>query len=217
MILSTLSTPRLGRLALQAAAGVAALALVWAASLQATAAEKTALATFAAGCFWCTESDFDKLPGVLATTSGYMGGHVENPTYEQVSRGGTGHAEVVQITYDPDKVTYQQLLEHYWHNVDPFDAEGQFCDRGSQYRPVIFTHSPEQQRLAEESRRHLEESGRFKHKIVVDIEPAATFTPAEEYHQNFYKKNPAHYWRYRIGCRRDLILHRIWGKPADKS
>lgn len=192
----------------------AAMGFLAAAALPATAAEKTATATFGSGCFWCTEADFDKVPGVLETISGFTGGHVENPTYQQVVAGGTGHTEVVRITYDPTKVTYAELLDHYWRNVDPFDADGQFCDRGSQYRPAIFTHSEDQQRLAEESRSKLAESGRFDRKIVVEIAPAPKFTPAEDYHQGFYKKNPAHYWRYRIGCRRDLILHRIWGNPS---
>jgi methionine-S-sulfoxide reductase len=181
---------------------------------QTVAAEKTAIATFGSGCFWCTESDFDKVPGVLETVSGYMGGHVKNPTYRQVSRGGTGHAEVVQITYDPAKVTYAELLDHFWRNVDPFDRTGQFCDRGSQYRPAIFTHSDKQAQIAKKSRRDLDTSGRFDKKIVVEITPASAFTPAESYHQDFYKKNPAHYWRYRIGCRRDERLKAIWGKPA---
>ena len=174
------------------------------------------VATFGSGCFWCTESDFDKLPGVIATTSGYMGGKSEKPTYEQVSSGRTGHVEVVQVTYDPAKVTYEKLLEKFWHTVDPFDANGQFCDKGSQYRPVIFTHTPEQQKAAEASRdgaaRTLAE--RFKLPVAVKIEPAAAFTPAEEYHQDFYKKNAAHYSRYRLGCGRDARLEQIWGKPA---
>ncbi len=175
---------------------------------------KPAIATFGSGCFWCTESDFDKVPGVLETISGFMGGHVKNPTYKQVSRGGTGHTEVVQIKFDPAKVSYEQLLEHYWRHVDPFDKTGQFCDRGDQYRPAIFTHSDEQARIAKASREAIDKSGNFKTKIVVEITPASTFTAAEEYHQDFYKKNPNHYWRYRLGCRRDLRIQQIWKKPA---
>ena len=180
----------------------------------ATAEQKPKVATFGSGCFWCTESDFDKVPGVLTTISGFMGGHVKNPTYRQVSRGGTGHTEVVQITYDPSKVSYAKLVEYYWRHVDPFDSKGQFCDRGSMYRPAIFTHSAEQLEIAKKSRRAIDESGRFKRKIAVEIAPASAFTPAEEYHQNFYKKNPGHYYRYRLGCRRDKRIEQIWGKAA---
>lgn len=193
---------------------MASLALALFGAANASANDKTAVATLGSGCFWCTEADFDKVPGVLETVSGYMGGHVKNPTYDQVSRGTTGHTEVVQITYDPAKVTYAQLLDHYWRNVDPFDRTGQFCDRGSQYRPAIFTHSEEQARIAKESLQALEKSDRFDMKIVVEITPASEFTAAEAYHQNFYKKNPSHYWRYRIGCQRDLRLKQIWGKDA---
>jgi peptide-methionine (S)-S-oxide reductase len=193
---------------------IASLALVLFGAANVSANDKTAVATLGSGCFWCTEADFDKVPGVLETVSGYMGGHVKNPTYNQVSRGTTGHTEVVQITYDPAKVTYAQLLDHYWRNVDPFDRTGQFCDRGSQYRPAIFTHSEEQARIAKESLQALENSNRFDNKIVVEITPASEFTEAEAYHQNFYKKNPSHYWRYRIGCQRDLRLKQIWGKDA---
>ena len=198
----------------QIAAIITSLALVLFGTANVSANDKTAVATLGSGCFWCTEADFDKVPGVLETVSGYMGGHVKNPTYDQVSRGTTGHTEVVQITYDPAKVTYAQLLDHYWRNVDPFDRTGQFCDRGSQYRPAIFTHSEEQARIAKESLQALENSGRFANKIVVEITPASEFTAAEAYHQNFYKKNPSHYWRYRIGCQRDLRLKQIWGKDA---
>ena len=198
----------------QITAMIASLALVLFGAANASANDKTAAATLGSGCFWCTEADFDKVPGVLETVSGYMGGHVKNPTYDQVSRGTTGHAEVVQITYDPAKVTYAQLLDHYWRNVVPFDRNGQFCDRGSQYRPAIFTHSEVQARIAKESLQALENSNRFDNKIVVEITPASEFTEAEAYHQNFYKKNPSHYWRYRIGCRRDFRLKQIWGKDA---
>jgi len=180
----------------------------------AQSAGKTEVATFGSGCFWCTESDFDKVPGVLSTVSGFMGGHVENPTYRQVARGGTGHTEVVKVTFDPSKVSYAKLVEFYWRHVDPFDKKGQFCDRGDQYRPAIFTHSDTQRDIAKKSRRAIDTSGKFKQKIVVEITPASKFTAAEDYHQNFYKKNPAHYWRYRLGCRRDQRIERIWGKAA---
>jgi methionine-S-sulfoxide reductase len=175
-----------------------------------------AVATFGSGCFWCTESDFDKVPGVLSTTSGFMGGSVPNPTYDMVVTGRTGHVEVVQVAYDPVKVSYRQLLEVYWRNVDPFDGSGQFCDKGSHYRPVIFAHGAEQKQLAEASKadKARELSARFKLPVAVSIEDAKPFTAAEEYHQDFYKKNPAHYQRYRIGCGRDARLRQIWGAPA---
>ena len=176
----------------------------------------TAVATFGSGCFWCTESDFDKVAGVIATTSGYMGGKTEKPTYEQVSSGRSGHVEVVQVTYDPAKVSYEMLLDKYWHTTDVFDGSGQFCDKGTQYRPVIFAHSPEQQKAAEASKDAVAKTlaERFKFPIAVKIEQAAPFTPAEDYHQDFYKKNPAHYSRYRAGCGRDVRLEQIWGKAA---
>lgn len=178
------------------------------------AAQQLETATFASGCFWCTESDFDKVDGVVETTSGYLGGKTENPTYKEVSAGNTGHTEAVQLKYDPAKVTYQQLLDVYWRNVDPFDKGGQFCDRGDQYRPGIFFHSDEQKRLAEESKAALEKSGRFNEPIVVEITPASTFTKAEEYHQDYAKRNPIQYLIYRHGCGRDARLGAIWGKAA---
>ena len=171
-----------------------------------------AVATFASGCFWCTESDFDKVPGVLKTISGYIGGRTKNPTYRQVSSGSTGHTEAVQVTYDPSKVTYQRLLDHYWRNVDLLDGKGQFCDRGNQYRPAIFTHTPEQKRLAQTSKKALQNSGRFSKPIAVKIHDATKFTPAEKYHQNYYKKNPLKYQYYRYGCGRDRRLQELWGK-----
>jgi methionine-S-sulfoxide reductase len=173
-----------------------------------------AVATFAAGCFWCTEADFDKVSGVISTTSGFMGGTTPNPTYEQVVRGNTGHAEVVRVIYDPAKVSYEKLLDTYWHNVDPFDATGQFCDKGNQYRPEIFVHTPEQRKLAEASKQALVNSGRFKQPIVVKISDTGPFTAADDKHQDFYKKNPGHYSRYRTGCGRDARLEQIWGKAA---
>lgn len=200
---------------------VATLALVAAAALAipATAQDANApppgmeVATFASGCFWCTESDFDKVAGVTATVSGYIGGMTVKPTYEQVSAGRTGHAEAVQVTFDPKKVTYQQLLDQYWHNVDPLDNGGQFCDRGSHYRPAIFVHTPEQRKLAEESKAALDASKQFSRPIVVEITNASAFTPAEDYHQDYYKKEPLRYKIYRHGCGRDARLEALWGKP----
>lgn len=199
------------------AAAIGAIAVSVVASAQTTPPQEGArqleIATFGSGCFWCTEADFDKVEGVVETISGYMGGTTPNPTYEQVSSGTTGHAEVLQLKYDPERVTYEQLLEVYWRNVDPLDSGGQFCDRGSQYRPVIFYHNEEQKRLAEASKAALEASGRFDQPIVVEIAPASTFTPAEDYHQDFHLRNPLRYMVYRIGCGRDARLEALWGKP----
>jgi peptide-methionine (S)-S-oxide reductase len=194
---------------------VAAVALAVPAAAQNTSAPQPGLeiATFASGCFWCTESDFDKVAGVTETISGYIGGMTVKPTYQQVSAGRTGHAEAVQVTFDPKKVTYQQLLDHYWRNVDPLDNGGQFCDRGSQYRPAIFVHSPEQRKLAEESKAALDASKQFNRPIVVEITNATEFTPAEDYHQDYYKKEPLRYKIYRHGCGRDARLEALWGKP----
>jgi len=187
------------------------------AAVPATAADARARATFAGGCFWCMEAPFDKLPGVIATTSGYTGGRVKNPTYEQVSAGRTGHAEVVQVLYDPAKIGYAQLLEVFWHNIDPLARDAQFCDRGSQYRSAIYYHDEEQKRLAEESKRALEASGRFKQPIVTEIAPAGEFYPAEAYHQDFYRTNPARYRQYRFGCGRDRRLKELWGEAAGQG
>jgi peptide-methionine (S)-S-oxide reductase len=172
-----------------------------------------ARATFAGGCFWCMEPPFDKLEGVVSTTSGYTGGQVVRPSYEDVSMGRTGHTEAVQVVYDPARVSYEKLLEVFWRNVDPFDARGQFCDKGSQYRPAIFVHDAEQQRLAEESLRAVQ--ARFadrKEKVVVPVVAAVAFYPAEDYHQDYYQKNPARYRLYRFGCGRDGRLEQVWGK-----
>ena len=170
-----------------------------------------AMATFAGGCFWCMEGPFDKLPGVISTTSGYTGGTKANPTYEEVSNGGTGHRESVEVVYEPRKVTYAQLLDTFWHNVDPTDNSGQFCDHGPQYRSAIFYHDAEQKRLAEASKAALEK--RFR--VATDILPASQFWRAEEYHQDYYKKNPIRYHFYRFNCGRDQRLEQIWGKaPA---
>ena len=171
-------------------------------------------AIFAGGCFWCEETAFEGLPGVLSVTSGYTGGQAKNPTYEQVSSGSTGHAESVEVAYDPAKISYERLLEVFWHNVDPLDGGGQFCDRGTQYRSAIFYKDEAQRKAAEESRRKLEEEPRFKGKIATQIVPASTFYPAEEYHQDFYKKNPIRYNSYRLGCGRDARLKAIWGEAA---
>jgi peptide-methionine (S)-S-oxide reductase len=172
-------------------------------------AEPTAVATFAGGCFWCMQPPFDKTPGVISTTAGYTGGTKVDPTYEEVSDGGTGHAESVEVTYDPSKVTYQQLLDIYWHNVDPLDPGGQFCDRGNQYRTAIFYHDDEQKRLAEASKQAL--TKRFDQPIATEIVPAGPFYPAEDYHQEYYKKNPIRYKFYRWNCGRDQRLAELWG------
>jgi peptide-methionine (S)-S-oxide reductase len=175
---------------------------------------KTAKATFAGGCFWCMEPPFDKLDGVLSTTSGYTGGKLENPTNEQVSAGGTGHAEAVEIEYDPSRITYEKLLDVFWHNVDPTTPNRQFCDHGNQYRTAIFYHDAEQKRLAEKSKADLEASGKLPGPIVTEIVPASTFYPAEEYHQDYYEKNPIRYRYYRYRCGRDQRLEELWGTKA---
>ena len=174
-------------------------------------------ATFAGGCFWCMEPPFDKIEGVISTTSGYAGGKEQNPTYEEVSAGKTGHAESIQIVYDPTRVSYEQLLWVYWHNTDPTASDRQFCDRGKQYRPVIFYHDEEQKTLALKSRDELEKDPRLKGKIVTEIVPFTAFYPAEEYHQDFYHKNPARYYSYRKGCGRDKRLEELWGELAGKG
>ena len=171
-----------------------------------------ATATFAAGCFWCTEEAFDKVPGVISTTSGYMGGMKMNPTYQEVSMGTTGHAEVVQVVYDPKKVSYERLLQQFWLNHDPTEINRQFCDAGSQYRPSIFWHTEEQKRLAEESKAKWQKEKPFKQPIVTPIVKATDFWPAEEYHQDFYKKNPVRYRYYVSGCGRYARLDELWGK-----
>ncbi|PIX55390.1 MAG: peptide-methionine (S)-S-oxide reductase [Zetaproteobacteria bacterium CG_4_9_14_3_um_filter_54_145] len=175
-------------------------------------AAETARATFAAGCFWCMEHPFDELPGVISTTSGYTGGHKDHPSYEQVSSGSTGHAEAIQVLFDPQQVSYQQLLDVYWRNSDPTTANRQFCDVGSQYRPAIFYHNDEQKRLAEASKRALEQSRPFKQSIVTGIVAATAFWPAEEYHQDYYLKNPLRYKFYRYNCGRDQRLQQLWGE-----
>jgi peptide-methionine (S)-S-oxide reductase len=175
----------------------------------------SAKATFAGGCFWCMEGPFDKVPGVVSTTSGYTGGSVPRPSYEMVSSGTTGHAESVEVVYDPKKVSYSQLLDVYWHNVDPTDAGGQFCDRGNQYRTAIFYRGDEERRLAEQSKKDIEASGKLKKPIVTEVVPAGEFYPAEDYHQDYYLKNPVRYRYYRFNCGRDARLKDLWGQaPA---
>jgi peptide-methionine (S)-S-oxide reductase len=173
-----------------------------------------AIATFAGGCFWCVESDFDKVPGVISTTSGYIGGTVADPTYEQVSRKQTGHAEAVQIVFDPAKVSYAKLVEHYWRTIDPTTKDRQFCDAGSPYRTAIFTHDEAQMQAATASRDALAKNKPFKEPIVTEIVAASTFYPAEEYHQDYYRKNPVRYKYYRTGCGRDARLQQLWGEAA---
>jgi peptide-methionine (S)-S-oxide reductase len=181
----------------------------------AAAAAKATLAkaTFAGGCFWCMEPPFERLPGVISVVSGYTGGPKTEPSYEEVSAGGTGHAESVEVTYDPAKVSYAKLLDVYWHNVDPFAVNFQFCDHGSQYRTAIFTHDAEQKRLADESKRNLE--AKFGKKIATQIVPASRFWPAEEYHRDYYRKNPVRYKFYRFNCGRDQRLTEIWGAAPE--
>lgn len=171
----------------------------------------TAKATFGGGCFWCMEEAFDPVPGVLATVSGYIGGKTKNPTYEQVSTGRTGHAEVLQIEYDPQRVSYEKLLEVFWRNIDPTQRDAQFCDYGSQYRSGIFYHDEEQRRLAEASRAAIAKNKPFKGEIVTEVTKAAEFYPAEEYHQDYYRKNPVRYKYYKTGCGRAARLKELWG------
>ncbi|MCB1662849.1 MAG: peptide-methionine (S)-S-oxide reductase MsrA [Pseudomonadales bacterium] len=169
-------------------------------------------ATFAGGCFWCMEPPFDKLEGVVSTTSGYTGGEQKNPNYEQVSSGRSGHAEAVQVLYDPDKISYQTLLETFWHNIDPTVVNRQFCDSGSQYRTAIFYHNDTQRELAEQSKQSLITRKPFTEDIVTEITAADIFYPAEDYHQDYYIKNPIRYKYYRYGCGRDKRLEALWGK-----
>jgi peptide-methionine (S)-S-oxide reductase len=192
------------------------IGLVSSAGVVAQGTPALAKATFAGGCFWCVESDFDKIDGVISTTSGYIGGKTANPTYHDVSAGGTGHAEAVEIAFDPKRVTYERLLEHFWHTVDPTVKDRQFCDAGSQYRTAIFYHDDAQRRAAEASKAALEKSKPFPQPIVTEITAAGKFYPAEEYHQDYYKKNPVRYNYYRNGCGRDARLKEVWGNLAGK-
>jgi len=175
----------------------------------------TAVAIFAGGCFWCMEHPFDELVGVIATTSGYTGGNTPNPTYEQVSAGGTAHAESVRVTYDPSKVSYEKLLDVYWRNIDPLAVDRQFCDEGSQYRSAIFYTTREQQTLAEASKQKVQEE--FDKPIATQIVEAGRFYPAEEYHQDYYRKNPLRYKFYRLKCGRDQRLQQLWGPPNERE
>jgi len=179
-----------------------------------TAAGNIEKATFAGGCFWCMEHPFDGLSGVVSVTAGYTGGQKKNPTYQEVSAGGTGHAESVQIVYDPTKTTYGKLLDVYWHNIDPTTKDRQFCDSGHQYRSAIFYQTEEQHKEALQSKAELEKTKPFKEPVVTEIVPAGEFYPAEDYHQHYYKKNPIRYHYYRNGCGRDQRLKDLWGKAA---
>ena len=195
--------------------GVGTTIAVWlmlAAGVGAQPAEpaKTAIATFAGGCFWCVEADFDKVEGVISTTSGYTGGHTVEPSYEEVSRGGTGHAESVEVVFDPAKVSYEKLLDVFWHNIDPLTKNGQFCDHGDQYRTAIFYHDETQHSLAEASKAKVQ--ARFKSPIVTEVTAAGPFHKAEEYHQDYHLKNPIRYKFYRFNCGRDARLEELWGK-----
>jgi len=208
----------LSALAAAAVVGASLVAVAQAPSRPASGATAapgtTAKATFAGGCFWCMEPPYDKLDGVISTTSGYTGGKKLNPTYQEVSAGGTGHAEAVQIEYDPKKVSYEKLLDVFWHNVDPTQKDGQFCDHGTQYRTAIFAHDDAQKAAAEASKAALMKSKPFKGDIVTEIVPATTFYPAEDYHQDYYMKNPVRYKFYRNGCGRDARLKELWGAAA---
>ena len=184
------------------------------APLAAQAQSKTEVAVFAGGCFWCLESDMDKVPGVLETISGYSGGSQANATYEAVSRGGTGHAEVVKIVFDPSKVTYSQLLDVFWHSIDPLTPNAQFCDRGDQYRSAIFYQSEAQRVAAEASKAKIEASGVLNGTIVTEITKGGPFYAAEDYHQDYYKKNPIRYKYYRASCGRDARVKEVWGASA---
>lgn len=179
--------------------------------------EKLEIATFAGGCFWCMEPPFEKLAGVTSVISGYAGGSEENPTYEQVSSGSTGYAEAIQVTFDPAQVSYQKLLETFWRNIDPTQVNGQFADRGRQYRSAIFFHTEEQQKLAEESKLALEKAAVFSLPIATEIVAASSFYPAEEYHQDYYKKNPIKYRFFTSGSGRKAFIERTWGAKDSES
>ncbi len=181
----------------------------------ASAQAETAIATFAGGCFWCMEPPFDKLDGVISTTSGYIGGHKDNPNYKEVSAGITGHTEAVQIVYDPAKINYQTLLDVFWVNIDPFAVNRQFCDTGSQYRSGIFTHNAEQLKLAKASKQQVGQT--LEQKIATEITPATKFYPAEDYHQDYYLNNPIRYTFYRHNCGRDKRLEQVWGDKYSKN
>ena len=191
---------------------LAAIALLAAAGIAGSARAETQSAIFAGGCFWCVEEAFDAVPGVVATTSGYTGGTVANPTYRAVSAGGTGHFEAVKVDYDAARVSYDQLLETFWRNIDPFDPTGQFCDKGSSYRSGVFVATEQERAAAETTRAAI--ATRFDMPVATEILPEQAFYPAEDYHQNFYQTNPARYKYYKWGCGRAQRLEEIWGKPA---
>jgi peptide-methionine (S)-S-oxide reductase len=195
---------------------LALFAGISAASAQTPGSKSAAPATaiFAGGCFWCVEEAFEKVPGVISAVSGYTGGSVPNPSYELVSSHKTGHAESVRVTFDPAKVSYSQLVDWFWHNIDPTQTNGQFCDHGSPYRTAIFYATDEQKQIAEQSKKALEASGVLKAPIVTEITPAGPFYEAEDYHQDYYKKNPHRYSFYKHGCGRAQRLEQIWGKPT---
>ncbi|MBI1814621.1 MAG: peptide-methionine (S)-S-oxide reductase MsrA [Deltaproteobacteria bacterium] len=209
IIATTTSTTRW--LLLAAVASLALLRLPAAHAADSVQPQSTAKATFAGGCFWCMQPPFENLPGVVSVTVGYTGGQTKNPTYEEVSAGGTGHAESVQIVYDPQKIRYEQLLDVFWHNVDPITSNAQFCDHGNQYRTAIFYNDETQRKLAEASKHQLDESKRFARPIVTEIVAATEFYPAEEYHQKYHDKNPVRYKYYRWNCGRDQRLKELWG------
>lgn len=191
---------------------------VFAAPIAADETKKTAVAvaTFAGGCFWCVESDFDHVPGVTKTISGYTGGIIKNPTYRQVTAGNSGHIEAVQIYFDPSKTSYEKLLDVFWRSIDATDSGGQFCDRGASYATAIFANSPEQKRIAEASRAKLKKSGVLE-RVVTPVLTAGTFYPAEGYHQDYYTKNPLRYKFYRLSCGRDARVKELWGDQAHKG
>ena len=195
----------------------AMLAATVTSSVLAATDDELATATFAGGCFWCVESDFDAVPGVVETISGYTGGTAADPTYKQVTAGGTGHREAVQIRYDPKQVSYERLLHIFWRSVDPTDGGGQFCDRGESYQTAIFAGSEEERRIAEASREMLEQSMVLDASVVTPIEPAGEFYPAEDYHQDYYTKNPFRYRFYRFSCGRDSRVQQVWGKQAHEG
>jgi peptide-methionine (S)-S-oxide reductase len=195
-------------------ASLAAAAVLAFAATIASAQGPTAKATFAGGCFWCVEADFDKVPGVLSTTSGYIGGKVANPTYEQVAAKLTGHAEAVEIVFDPSKVSYEKLVEHFWRTIDPTTKDAQFCDHGSPYRTAIFANDAAQLKAAQASLDALKKNKPFKEPVVTEILSAGPFYKAEDYHQDYYKKNPVRYQYYRSACGRDARLKQLWGSQA---
>lgn len=198
-----------------AAAAVVAIAMTgFAHAADKKESTRTSIATFAGGCFWCMEAPFDDVKGVISTTSGYTGGTKKNPTYHEVGSGTTGHCETMQIEFDPSKVSYETLLQVYWHNIDPTQSDGQFCDHGNQYRAEIFYHDAAQKAAAEASKKEVEKKFGV---VTVKITPASTFYPAEEYHQDFYTKDPEQYHAYRTGCGRDRRLKELWGDDAGKA